>query len=88
MWESIKKWGIYFVGALIFLLSIVGAFRGRGKESPVADVDTTKDDVIKQNANAVEIEEKQKEVVAVVTKPINSDASKDINEAIDRFNRT
>ena len=88
MWESIKKWGMYAVGALIFVLGIIGALRPSGRAKPVADVDTTKQETEQQNENAVEIKEKQDAVVAVVTKPLDTRPSADIDEAIDRFNRT
>ena len=91
MWETIKKWGLWIVGAAIFILSIVGALAGRGKENPVADAGTTNEEATKQavkeqNENAVEIKEKQDEVVATVTKPVVVPASQNVDEAIKRFN--
>lgn len=88
MWENFKKWGMYAVGALIFVLGLISALRGSGREKPVADVDTTKSDTEQQNKNAVEIKDKQDEVVAVVTKQVVTKPSADIDEAIDRFNRS
>lgn len=89
MLEKLKKWGLYIVGGLIFLLSLFGALARRGdKPQPDAGKEISREEIEQQNANAVEIESKQKDVVATVSKPVDTTPSKDIDEAIDRFNKS
>lgn len=88
MWAKIKEWGWAILGILIFGLSLVSVL-ARRKEKPTPDVGGISEEVIQQqNQSAAEIKEKQDGAVATVTKPIDTTPSKDIQEAIDRFNRS
>lgn len=90
MWAKIKEWGWAILGILIFVLSLIGVMtRREGKpqsDAGAANAEVTKQEVEKQNNNAAEIEKKQEDVVATVTKPVDTKPSKDVQEAIDRFN--
>lgn len=90
MWAKIKEWGWAVLGILIFVLSLVGVLtRRKGKPTPDVGGNGISEEVIQQqNQNVVEIKEKQDGAVATVTKPIDTTPSKDIQEAIDRFNRS
>lgn len=90
MWAKIKEWGWAILGVLIFVLSLVCVL-ARRKEKPTPDVggNGINEEVIQQqNQSAAEIKEKQDGAVATVTKTIDTTPSKDIQEAIDRFNRS
>jgi hypothetical protein len=91
MWAKIKEWGWAILGILIFVLSLIGVMARRENkpqsDAGAANAEVTKQEVEKQNNNAAEIEKKQDDVVATVTKPVDVKPSKDVQEAIDRFNK-
>lgn len=88
--ETIKKWGMWIVGAAVFLLSIV-AVLGRQKEEPKADsgnVKVTEQEVEKAAVQHDEIVEAQAAVVTKVNTPIPPSDAADINAAIEEWKNT
>lgn len=88
--ETIKKWGMWIVGAGIFLLSII-AVLGRRKEEPKADsgnADITKEEVEKAAVQHDEIVASQKAVVDKVNTPIPPSQAADIDAAIEEWKNT
>lgn len=88
--ETIKKWGMWIVGACIFLLSIF-AVLVRQKEEPKADsgnADITKEEVEKAAVQHDEIVEAQAAVVTKVNTPIPKSNAADVDAAIEEWKNT
>lgn len=88
--ETIKKWGMWIVGACVFLLSII-AVLGRQKEEPKADsgnAKVTEQEVEKAKEQHDEIVESQKAAVDKVNTPIPPSNAADIDAAIEEWKNT
>ena len=90
MWETIKKYAGYFVGGIIFLVSIV-AVLGRRKEvvkEDSQDEKEVKEVVVKANAQHAQIVVEQNKAIEVVTAPIAKTESADMDTAIETWKNT
>lgn len=91
--DTLKKWGKWILGAVMFVGALLFAFASRSKSggTPKPDILTPDAVVVKQQeekleTNKVTIEKGQKDAVAQA-KPVTPTNSKDIDEAIDTWNK-
>ena len=80
--ETIKKYGKWFVGGMMFVLALAVAIFARRPKPEIAD--TYKGDPLEELVQTAPIIEQQKQVEEIL-KPVEKTGSKDMNSAINAW---